>query len=93
MYRSDFCGAYGSKSQNHGDTGIAHSKLRLQHRRRRWNVPLHLEARAIKAQAEISQQFLQQMHNFFRMTPGGLDAVLRESATWPELPDWLKRLG
>ena len=74
-------------------TGIARSKIRLQHRRRRWNVPLHLEARAIKAQAEISQQFLHQMHNFFRMTPGGLDAVLRESATWPELPDWLKRLG
>ncbi len=74
-------------------TGIARSKIRLQHRRRRWNVPLHLEARAIKAQAEISQQFLHQMHNFFRMTPGGLDAVLRESATWPELPDWFRRLG
>ena len=72
-------------------TGSACSTTRMQRRTRRWNVPLHLEARAIKAQAEVSQKYMHQMHNFFRMTPGGFDAVLRESETWPELPEWLKR--
>ena len=77
-------------------TGIHRSKILMkQQRTRRWNIPLHRQRREVKAQktsqAEATERYRHQMETFFRMSPGGFDAVLRESECWPELPGWFKR--
>ena len=67
-------------------------RMQLRRRRRRWNIPLRDQARAVRAKAAIPPRALHMLESHFKLS-GGFESVLQQSDEWPELPGWVTRIA